>query len=323
MKPDTLIMSNGKVFIGKFQKIDKKTIILKTEYANKPFEIFKKQVKSITADGEYTVELENGDTYKGKIRVFNVGGELKILTPDSSLISLDSIQVINKMTAFQPVYKALLNGKVGLGYTLSRANNTEQFSFMSDVFFKEKKWKLAGSLDMYFSSIEDTIKAKRQDFETNYNYSITNTVFTTAGLKLYSSDVQKLKIRSTSSLGFGNSFPVSDNFSIDGALGGTWNHEEFKNGHLRIENSFEYYMAVSLKLLKNKLWEFSLKSTASRSTGIENRTRANIYTELVYFLTDDPKLNISTNFKNDFDSTPATGGSHSDYVLNVTFGYSF
>jgi hypothetical protein len=212
---------------------------------------------------------------------------------------------------------------VSLGYTLTKANNSNQLN----IKFNAGYYSNTIGVNLYFNRVsnfqqaDDSVKISsyRTEAGANFQFFIIKDWFASVGTDLLQSTEQKLKLRALTKAGIGN-YLVSSQVQylvING--GGAWNFEEFEDPELDDRNSFEVYAGMEYNIFD--LGDLDLKTGLVAYPGITEwgRIRSDFTFDLKYEFVFDFFVNLG--FTLNYDNRPSKGASEVDYIFQTTVGW--
>ncbi len=315
---DSLIFNNGNMMIGEIKNMNRGVLSVETDYSDSDFQIDWDKVSEIYSSREFIISLSNGDRIisklstdqsdKSKLILINKGN--KLIVPNNSIVYI------------KPLKKNFidrLNASLDMGYSLTKANNLRQLSLRSNIGYLADKW----STDLSFNAVnsqQDSIDAtQRAEANLGYNYFIIHSWYAIASVNFLQNTEQKLKLRSTPTLGIGN-FIIQTNAVYWGLFGGAaWNIESFTETDESFNKSVEAYVGSELNMFDTGDLSLLTKILLYKGITESNRWRSDFKIDIKYDLPLD--FYIRLGYTLNYDNQPAEGGSVSDYVFQTTVGW--
>ena len=230
-----------------------------------------------------------------------------------------SLQKIVFLDAIGSNFISRLTAEFDLGLTLTKANNSKQFTSNALLGYVANKWKFAGSFNTVLSSQDDVDDIKRIEGNTTFQWFLPKDWFLSASANLLSNSVQKLQLRTTGKLGGGYGFINNNsmNFSAGGGL--AYNNETYTDPADEGKNSLESYFGSQFD--KYDIGDLSLLTSVFGYPSLteSGRFRVDFNFDLKYDLFFD--FYIKSGVTYNYDNQPVEGASKGDYVFQTSFGW--
>jgi putative salt-induced outer membrane protein YdiY len=174
-----------------------------------------------------------------------------------------------------------------------------------------------GALDA--SAQDDVDETKRTNASAGFRYFLPADWFLYASADFLQNDEQKLKLRSTPSIGMGNYFVRSNSLHLGGGLGVAWTNEEFNDSAQTHRSSAEGVAGLEFNMFNMGDLSLLTNLTVYPSFTERGRIRADFKFDLKYDLPLD--FYIRLGYTHNFDNKPVEGAAKNDYVLQTSFGW--
>jgi len=256
---DSIVFTNNNYMVGEIKDMSMGTLQIETDYSDKDFTIDWELIKYIKSDQIYLVQTSNGDRYNGPF-VTTPGDATKIdiEDKDGGKVTVKLIDIVNLKTVDQSFFSRL-DLSLSLGYTLTKANNNQQFSGNTNIGYMSNTIAvtLYGSLVKSFAEekINDTLSSKietfRWDAGAGINFFIVRDWFALLKNDLLHSSEQQLDLRSVTKAGFGNYVVNNQRMYFLVAAGGAWNYEAYRDAvtdTVAVQNSGEGFLGLEYKI---------------------------------------------------------------------------
>jgi hypothetical protein len=320
---DSLVMKNGDVMVGEIKKLRLGIVQIETAYSDDDFTIEWDQVKYIKSDQIFLVTMSKGLRYNGSIESDTVrAGMVVIHDRDIGDVTVDMMDIFFFKTVDQ-TFISRLDLSVSLGYTLTKANNSNQTNFRFDAGYLSNTI----GVNLYFNRVSNfqqaddsvRISSNRTEGGANFQFFLIRDWFAGVGTELLQSSEQKLKLRALTKAGIGN-YLVSNqvHYLILGG-GGAWNFEEFEDPAQADRNSFEVYAGMEYNIFD--MGDLDLKTSLFAYPGITEwgRFRSDLSLDLKYEFISDFFVNLG--FTLNYDNQPVNNVDNVDYVFQTTVGW--
>ncbi|MHC4587142.1 MAG: DUF481 domain-containing protein, partial [Planctomycetota bacterium] len=209
---DVVHLRNGDRISGKIIRMEKGSLLVKTDYAGE-VTISWHKVESISADGKVKVLLNDGTALEGQTLPLEAG-KMKLETEkleEASAFNLIDVRAINPKV--EPPVK--ITAKINAGVELERGN-TDTDDLEIDASFQVRTKKSRYLLRGEFSKgkTRGELTAEEWDIDANYDYFISRKWFSDVRTKFESDDFADLDLRSTLGAGAGYQFFESDELNL-------------------------------------------------------------------------------------------------------------
>jgi len=313
---DTLVTINGETITGEVKKMDRGVLTIETAYSDSDFLIEWKNISAFHSQNKFTISLASGTRLLGKI---NGGADsVQIVT---TTMSID--RKFENIVAFEQYTESLLSrvsASIGIGINLTKANNLRQFNMRSSLGYFVKDWKASGSFDAVYSEQDSVDQTKRIDAQVSFTYFLISDWFVSASADFLQNEEQKLKLRSTPKIGFGNYIIHSNSVYLSVGLGLSGNFEQYTDPTLESRNSGELYLNAELNMFDFGDLSLLTSTIAYKNLDEGDRLRNDFKFDLKYdfFGTD---FYVKLGYTLNYDSHPIEGAATTDYVVQTTFGW--
>lgn len=333
---DSLVFSKSEVVIGEIKHMKLGVLKIETNYSENDFEIEWTGVKEIYSTRTFIITLSNGERLigtintdpenKSDVEIITRESEelerdkfdLKRVTIDSEKLTISKIDVVN-IKPLDSGFWDQLNASIDLGYTFTKANNVQQFTFRSNLGYLTENWNADFSLDAVRNSQDSVESTKRTDVNFGYSYFTGKNWFLNISANFLQNDEQKLELRSNPKVGVGN-YVVQTNYIYLSLSGGAaWNSESYTDPAIENRNTSEAYLGAELNMFDFGDLSLLTNIYGYKSIDESDRFRTDFKIDLKYDLPYD--FYIKLGYTLNYDSKPVEGASESDYVLQTTFGW--
>lgn len=315
---DSIKLSNGNILIGEIKSLDKSVMTFKTSYSDKDFKIKWYKVDEIYSDRIFIISLTDGVRIESnleslpsdKSKVMLHEGQQTFNVNISDIIFLDAIgsSFISRMTA-----------SFDAGVTITKTNNLKQFTANAALGYVANKWSSAGSFNLVKSRQDSIADVQRMNGNISAQWFLPKDWFIQGTADFLSNNEQKLKLRSTTSIGLGYFFKHTNSLYFGAAAGLAFNNESYTDATINGKNSMEFYVGTEFN--KYAIGDLSLITSIIIYPGIteRGRIRSDFNFDMKYDLPYD--FYIKTGITYNYDNQPVEGASQSDYTLQTSFGW--
>ena len=321
-RTDIIILKNGDRLTGSIRKVGQGILELKCDHGNGRYRIYWDQVERIESKKVVSVELSSGTRVRGSLSHEPNSPEEHIVQGTGGEEVRFRLPEVAMMHEGERGFWGHFDGNFGAGYTLAKANDTQQFSLNGGVNYYADKFVANGSLDALFSSQKGASNTERYHGAAYLYRVLKGNWFVYGGADFLHSDELQLDLRSVALGGAGRFLRRDSKHSIGISGGAGWNREVYFNPVIGNQNTPEALFAGRwnvYNLLDDNLNMINgLAVYKSLSQG--SRTRFDLDSELRWGL---PKhLYFNVKFANNYDSSPLGKTPKNDFVFSTGFGYA-
>lgn len=315
---DSIVLNNGNKLVGEIKSLDKSVLTIKTSYSDSDFKIKWYRVKEIYSKHFFIVALENGKRFSASINTDTINKKIVLLNAGGYILESTLNDVIY-LDAIGQNFLSRLSAEFDLGLTLTKANNSKQFTSNALLGYVANKWKTTGTFNTVLSSQDEVDDIKRIEGNVNFQWFLPKDWFLSTSANFLSNSEQKLQLRTTGKLGGGYSFINNNSMNFGAGVGLAYNNETYTDPLVENKNSIEAYFGAQFD--KYDIGDLSLLTSifAYPSLTESGRFRADFKFDLKYDLPWD--FYIKTGVTYNFDNQPVDGASKGDYVLQTSFGW--
>jgi hypothetical protein len=315
---DSIVLNNNDVIIGEIKGLDKSVLTFKTPYSDSDFKIKWQRVKEVYSNQVFIVALSNGDRFTASIETNSANKHIVLLNAGGYILE-SVLKEIIFLDAIGQNFLSRLDAEFDLGITLTKANNSKQFTANALLGYVANKWSLKGSFKTVLSSQDDVDDIKRIEGDGSFQWFLPKDWFLSTSVNLLSNNEQKLQLRTTGKLGGGYYFIHNNSMSFGAGVGLAFNNETYTDPIIPSKNSLEAYLGTQFN--KYDIGDLSLLTSAFIYPSLteSGRFRADFNLDLKYDLPWD--FYIKTGITYNFDNQPVDGASKEDYVLQTSFGW--
>jgi putative salt-induced outer membrane protein YdiY len=314
---DTLMTITGDRLVGTVEKLERGVLHFDTDYADDVFTLEWKQVRWLSSQTFLVIELSSGERFFGTIRADSS-------VPDRALLGGQRLALYSDIVAIFAVEQGFWNrleASVDLGYTLTKANNSQQFTAQAGATYRTEDWQYAGKYMVVHNEIDDAPKTRKIDGSIDTRLRVVNRWFAFLGGAYGKSDEQRLDARYSVNGGAGNYLIATPAMDLLVSAGLTWMAEEFLDPDVPNNKTLEGLFKVEYNAFDIDPLSILTKVSVSPNLQDKKRVRGNFKIDFKWDLPLD--FTFKVGFTVDYDSKPPNEASKSDYVLSTTFGWEF
>lgn len=317
-KKDSLKLNDGQVLIGEIQSMDQSVLVFKTSFSDSDFKIKWWKVKEIYSKRFFILSLSDGRRFNSSIRTDSIDKKHINLIDDGEKVTT----TLNRVISLDPFSNGSFFKRLDLafdaGFSLTKANNFQQLTTNAKIDYKAFKWNFLNAFNLVYSRQDNTDNISRYEANISTQRFLPKEWYLSTGIDLLSNSDQKLKLRTTGSLGAGYFIKKNNNLYFGAGAGLAYNHETYTDV-LDSKSSLESYISADFN--KYDIGDFSILTSATFSPSLteKGRMRFDYKFSLKYDLTSSIYLKSALTYN--FDNQPVTGATKGDYTFQITVGW--
>ena len=319
---DTLIMINGEILTGEIKLFDNGVVTIETMYSDNDFEVEWEKVEQISTIRQFVVIMTDGNRYFGT---------LTSEKDDPSIVLIDDIKEgqpkvnigdILFLKKIDKTFWSRVDLMISIGYTMTKAKNSHQFSGNLKAGYVSSKFKsdLSFGAIRTFQQDEDyTSNVSRTNAGLGFLFFIVKDWFAVVRSDLLQSSEQQLNVRALTKGGIGNYVVKTNRMNLGLAGGAAWNYEDYSDITSTDRNSAEAFVALEYNIFNLGDLDLLTSVVAYPSLTEPGRFRTDFSFNIKYEFEFD--LFINVGFTMNYDNRPVEGSTPFDYVLQTTLGW--
>lgn len=318
---DTLVLVNSDVIVGQIQGLNRNVLTISTPYSDSDFKISWEKVRELYSPRLYTVTFSD--------RSLMTSATLQTVMP--GLIKTDNVytsreEPMSSVVNFRPVYEdfwSKLSASADVGYSLTKANNLQQYNGSIKLGYKSNQWTLSSGYRQVTSQQDDVDAVRRVEASLEGDFTFENGIFLRSGVNFLSNSEQRLLLRTIGNVSAGYYIIRRGTWHWNAFTGVALNNEDYEEDDETVgssdRNSLEAIVGTSLDMFD--IGDFGLATTFNWYPSITEKGRNRIDYRI------DLKYDLPLNFylkgglSINYDSDPIPGASDTDYVILTGFGW--
>ena len=318
---DTLVLVNSDVIVGQIQGLNRNVLTISTPYSDSDFKISWEKVRELYSPRLYTVTFSD--------RSLMTSATLQTVMP--GLIKADNVytsreEPMSSVVNFRPVYEdfwSKLSASADVGYSLTKANNLQQYNGSIKLGYKSNQWTLSSGYRQVTSQQDDVDAVRRVEASLEGDFTFENGIFFRSGVNFLSNSEQRLLLRTIGNVSAGYYIIRRGTWHWNAFTGVALNNEDYEEDDETVgssdRNSLEAIVGTSLDMFD--IGDFGLATTFNWYPSITEKGRNRIDYRI------DLKYDLPLNFylkgglSINYDSDPIPGASDTDYVILTGFGW--
>ena len=316
---DTLYTLKGDILVGEIKTMKMGVLTFDTDYADKDFQIEWLEVNGLKSNRLLVVFTRDGRRLVGSMRkVEDVEriGRIETFTGSISVSLYEIVEIRPVEDKFFDRIKAYLDA----GYSLSKANNSQQLSINARVQYQTEKWLWNAEFSKVGTYQDSVDESSRTSGGSNFNYFIKGKLFATAGMEFLRNSEQKLDLRRTSKIGLGYYWVRTNRWYLANGVGIARTNEKYGGDNPTSNN--EYEALGTLDLNAYDIGDLDLRVKLDFYPGLTSKgVRLDSEFSLKYDL--PLEFYIKLSYTSNYDSHPAIDVSKLDYVFQTSIGWEW
>ena len=298
-KIDTIYFQNGDRITGEVKALENNQLRLSTDDAG-TIRVEWSKIDSVKILNNMRVVLDEGEILYGKILPAGEVGMCYVWTREGDPQEMELLRIVS-LSLLQDQFLSRLSGTLSSGFSYVKASRVMQMNISGSVDYQAEKNMLRLSYDGIFTREPNTANSQRQDGGVSFMRIFPKNWFLVSSLTGENNSELGLDLRTTLSLGGGNSV-IHTNFSrLYLALGIQGNREKSAENN---QNNVEGLLVAdySIFIYDNPEVSFNLSGDLIPSLTTLGRVRADINSSLKWEIFSD--FYLKWTFYYNFDSQP-------------------
>ena len=319
---DTLIMVSGEILLGEIKLFDDGIVTIETSYSDSDFKVEGVEVEQISTSNQFVILTAQGNRYHGTLASDKENPSVVLINDTEKGITREQFEDILFLKEVDPTFWSRVDFLISIGYTLTKANNNQQFSGNLETGYVSSKFKSdlsIGAIRTFQEDDEYTSKTSRTSAGLGFLFFIVKDWFAVARTDLLQSSEQQLNLRAITKGGVGNYVVKTTRMNLGLAAGAAWNYENYSDVTATGRNSAEAFVALEYNIFNLGDLDLLTKAIAYPSLTESKRFRTDFSFNMKYEFKRDFFINLGLSVN--YDNQPAEGSSPFDYVFQTTFGW--
>jgi len=325
---DSIVFINNNYIVGEIKSLQQGIIQVETEYSDSDFKMEWDKIKFLKSEQIYLVTMKKGERYNGSIEtVIDDPSKITVHDINDGDVVVDMMDIVFLKSVDQN-FMSRFDLLLSLGYTLTKANDSKQFSGMINLGYLSNTFAFNANFNMVRSfqeEIQDTttvqITTRRTEAGGGVRAFIVRDWFALLNTDILQSTEMQLDLRAVNKAGFGNYIVNNQQMYFVAAAGTAWNYEDYTSAPDSINpvNSAEAFFGFEYKIFDIGDLDLLTKVYSYPSLTESGRFRTDFNFDIRYEFAFD--LFFGIGFTLNYDNKPASGSDPSDYVLQTTIGW--
>lgn len=325
-KTDVLVMKNGDRITGEVKNLEGGVLKVDLDYVDGTISIDWLKVARLESNFLFLVLLQDGSIYSGRvIHTAAIEGapiKLEIRSGEESVV-VDKTSVV-RMTQTSDTFVKRLSGKVTLGASYAKGNNSTQYNLGSELDYRQIRWGTKISLNSNLSSSTGAATATRNQLDWGaYRVLSRKNYFLTGIAGLLQSSVQEIERQTIFGVGLGRYLKNTNQVRLTTSGGVGWQRTNYTP---TAQNRRTQDIGVAV--VSSNLEVFTFKKTRLDLTGsllpaVTEAGRLFAKINASYYLKVFGKIDWNLSFYGNWDTRPPGQLQGSDYGSSTGLSYTF
>ena len=316
---DILVLKNGDHLTGEIKKLVGGDIHIDADYGENIFIIDWGKVERVESKSHYVFETSTGHRYAGSLKTDPEDPTMVVISEVAGDVEVPAVEVVT-MAPFDTKFWDRVSLNLDFGYSLTKANNTQQLSMSSYVKYLEQNWAVDGGFNTIQSIVDLGPSTETTQANAGYRRFLGERWFALASTRFNRSDEQRLDLRSTVSGGIGAFLKHTQQLHTATAFGVGWMNELYFDPDIPRTNSAEGFAGVELDAFDIGDLSFKIDFTVFPSFSQWGRVRFNFDSSARWEIIDDFFFGIG--YFHIYDSDPLNDASKNDFGFTTSVGWS-
>ena len=324
---DSVVMKNGDRITCQIKSLDAGVLKVDLDYVDGTISIDWQKVARLESKFLFLVQLQDGSVYSGNVINAQVleGDPIKfeIRTAGGDSPVVEKSKVV-RMTQTSDTFVQRWSGKITLGASFAKGNNTTQYNIGSEFDYQQTRWGGRISLNSNLSTSTGATPATRNQLDLSSYRLLSRTSYFVAGdAGVLQSSVQQIQHQTIVAASLGRFLKNTNRvrLSVQGGMG--WQRTDYTPSP---EMSGTQNVAVALVSSNLQVFIFKksqLDLTGSVAPAVNDQGR--VYTKInaSYYLKLFGKIDWNFSFYGNWDTQPPKHLPASDYGSSTGLSYSF
>ncbi|MEJ2595949.1 MAG: DUF481 domain-containing protein [bacterium] len=333
---DSVVFTNGNYVVGEIKSLKQGIMQIETDYSDDDFTVDWEMIRYVKSEQIYLIVTSEGERYNGAIESSaSEEGRVIVHDMDKGDVTVPLVDIVSFKTVDQD-FISRLSLLMSIGYTLTKANNSRQFSARVDVGYLSNTFAFDAFFGMVQSFQEEQqdsiiikIGTKRTEGGASLKFFFYRDWFATVSTNLLQSSEQQLDLRAVTRAGIGNYIVNNQQMYFVISGGAAWNYEAYDiyetdsvtqiSTKVEPRSSAEAFLGLEYNIFD--IGDLDLKTSLYGYPSLteSGRFRTDFSFDIRYEFAFD--LFFGIGFTLNYDSKPPEGASPSDYVLQTTLGW--
>jgi hypothetical protein len=326
-KTDVLVMKNGDRITCQVKGLDAGVLKVDLDYVDGTISVDWLKVARLESNFLFLVQLQNGSIYSGKVlspeAIEGAPVRFEIQTQADESVVVDQSKVV-RMTQTADTFVRRLSGKITLGASYAKGNNTTQYNLGSELDYQQTRWGSRFSLNSNLSSSTGATAATRNQMDLGaYRLLSRTNYFVAASAGFLQSSVQEIERQTILAASLGRFLKNTNRvrLTVQGGLG--WQRTIYTPSE-----EGPHRQDIGVALISSNLQAFSFKKSRFDLTGsvvpaVAPSGRLFSKVNFSYYLKLFGKIDWNLSFYGNWDTQPPAHLPASDYGSSTGLSYTF
>jgi hypothetical protein len=324
---DILVMDNGDRLTCEVKTLEAGVLSVNLPYVDGTISVDWGKVARLESQVLFLVRMQDGSLYSGRIITPETlpGNPVKLeVQSDSEEPRIVQRSNVVGITQFSESLWKRFSGRLALGGSYAKGNNTTQYSFESELDYIQTRWGTKLDYNSNLSSSTGAPVATRNQLDLSaYRLTRRDQYFYTANAGFLQSSVQEIERQTILGLGIGGYIKNTNRLRLTLQAGLGWVSTTYSPDFTaqRLQNLVVAPLGASLELFSFK--QTRLNATATALPALNQLGRVLTRVNATYYLKLFGKVDWNLSFYGNWDNQPPLHLPSADYGSSTGLSYSF
>jgi hypothetical protein len=326
-KSDVIVMKNGDHITGEIKTLQSGVLKVDLDYVDGTISIDWLKIARIQSNAIFVVQLQNGSVYSATIAsrqaLASVPGQLELQPVGQEAIEVSAAKVVALAQSSESLTNPI-SGKITMGTTYTKANETAQYTIGSEFDYLETRW---GSRTTYNSNLTRSNGARtatRNQVDTIAYHLLPWKNYFYAGLGSFlQSSEQGIDREIGLGAGAGRFIKNNNHIRLSVLAGLGWQRDDYVPSTLaeRSQNVGVALISTNLEVFSFKKTRFNI--TASFAPVLTEQSRIFSKVNASYYVKLFGQVDWNLSFYGNWDTRPPGRLAGNDYGSSTGLSWSF
>ena len=326
-KTDVLVMSNGDRVTCEIKGLDASVLYVSIDYINGTASVDWSKVRHVESTQLFIVKTTDGSVYTGTLSTADTGGarpvRIEIAESAEKNEVLDRQKIVNINQTSDRFWQRF-NGSINSGLMYSKANQSTQYTFSTQVNYPRPRWSAGTSFASTLTGNTGAATSTYNDASLYYRRLLrwNNWFYTGVGSFLQSSE-QNIQLQSNFGGGIGRYLKNTNHATIYVTGGLAWQNTSYSQAaNLEASQKILGAMVVgNVSLFKFDKTQLTIQDVVFPALSEPGRVFNN--TNVTYYIKFFGNFTWNISFYGNWDNQPPPRSSGSNYGTSSGLGWTF
>ena len=325
-KTDVIYLTNGDRVTCEIKGLDSGILYVSIDYLLGTQSLEWSKVERLESSQLFIVKTEDGRSYVGTLSTAEPGGSRPIriaVAEQGHNVVMNGPELV-EITQTSDKFWQRFNGSINTGIIYSKGNQATQYNLASEITYPRERWAASATASSTLSSSTGTAAATHNDFGADVRRLLKwNNWFYSGAADFLQSSEQGIQLQTTISGGVGRYLKNTSVTQISVLAGMAWQGIQYEQGPVTLprQNVAAATVGAKLRFFRFDKTEFDLNTAVFPA--VSQAGRVHVTTNAVYYVKLFSNLKWNVSFYGNWDNSPPSGFSGSDYGTSSGLGWTF